>query len=129
MEELLRRHETLAEVEAAGIVGGMGGPLVETDLSQPPLPGLRVFPAVLDELAGLPTAVQDTLLQIHLPRLAAAPQEGLALTQLFHGLWVSICTVDTIDYRIIYEIDLQGVVVNVLLIGTWEDMETRLGAS
>ena len=27
MEELLRRHETLAEVEAAGIVGGRGGPL------------------------------------------------------------------------------------------------------
>ena len=105
MEELLRRHETLAEVEAAGIVGGMGGPLVGTDLSQPPLPGLRVFPAVLDELAGLPATVRDTLLQVHLPALLAAPQEGLALTQLFQGLWVTICTVDGIDYRMAYQID------------------------
>ena len=36
--------------------------------------------------------------------------------------------VRTGDYRIIYEIDSQHASVNVLLIGTWEDLETRLGA-
>jgi mRNA-degrading endonuclease RelE of RelBE toxin-antitoxin system len=123
MEELLRRQETLTEVKAAGLPGVLKETLAGVELP------VRVFPAVLDELAELPRAVQDTLLQTHLPGLAAAPQEGLALTQLFHGLWLSICTMDTIDYRIIYEIDSQQAVVNVLLIGTWEDLETRLGAS
>ena len=126
MEELLRRHETLAEVEAAGIVGGMGGPLVGTDLSQPPLPELRVFPAVLDELAGLLATVRDTLMQVHLPALLAAPQEGLALTQLFQGLWVTICTVDGIDYRMAYQIDEQEVGITILMVGTWESLEQRL---
>ena len=122
MEELLRRQETLTEVKAAGLPGGIGETLAGVELP------VRVFPAVLDELAGLPTVVRDTLLQTHLPGLAAAPQEGLALTQLFRGLWVSLCTVDAIDYRIIYEIDSQHASVNVLLIGTWDDLETRLGA-
>jgi hypothetical protein len=126
MEELLRRHETLAEVEAAGIVGGMGGPLVGTDLSQPPLPELRVFPAVLDELAGLPATVRDTLLQVHLPALLAAPQEGLALTQLFQGLWVTICTVDGVDYRMVYQIDGPEGGITMLMVGTWESLEQRL---
>jgi hypothetical protein len=123
MEELLRRQETLTEVKTAGLPGVLGETLAGEELP------VRVFPAVLDELAALPIAVQDTLLQTHLPTLAAAPQEGLALTQLFHGLWVSLCTVDAIDYRIIYEIDSQHTAVNVLLIGTWEDLETRLGAT
>ena len=123
MEELLRRQETLTEVKAAGLPGVIGETLAGVELP------VRVFPTVLDELAGLPTAVRNTLLQTHLPKLAAAPQEGLALTQLCRGLWVSVCTVEAIDYRIIYEIDSQHAVVNVLLIGTWEDLETRLGAS
>src|SRR5215510_13688853 len=75
MEELLRRHETLAEVKAAGLVGGVGGLLAGTELSQPTLPGLRVFPAALDELAGLSATVRDTLRQVHLPALLAAPHE------------------------------------------------------
>jgi hypothetical protein len=123
MEELLRRQETLVEVKAAGLPGGIGESMAGVELP------VRVFPAVLDELAALPPIVQDTLLQTHLPGLAAAPQEGLALTQLFSGLWVSICPMDAIDYRIIYAIDSQQAVVNVLLIGTWEDLETRLGAT
>jgi mRNA-degrading endonuclease RelE of RelBE toxin-antitoxin system len=122
MEELLRRQETLAEAKAAGLPGGIGETMAGVELP------VRVFPAVLDELAALPTAVRDTLVQTHLPRLAAAPQEGLALTQLFRGLWVSLCPVDAIDYRIIYEIDSPHDSVNVLLIGSWEDLETRLGA-
>jgi hypothetical protein len=126
MEELLRRHETLAAVEAAGIVGGMGGPLAGTDLSQPPLPGLRFFPAALDELAGLSATVRDTLMQVHLPTLLAAPQEGLALTQLFQGLWVTICTVDGTDYRMVYQIDGQEVGITMLMVGTWESLEQRL---
>ena len=76
MEELLRRHETLAEVKAAGLDGGVVVPLVGTGISQTPLPGLHVFPAALDELAGLPATVRDTLLQVHLPALLAAPREG-----------------------------------------------------
>jgi hypothetical protein len=123
MEELLRRQETLTEVKAAGLPGVLGETVAGVELP------VRVFPAVVDELAALPVAVQDTLLHMHLPTLAAAPQAGLALTQLLHGLWVSLCTVDAIDYRIIYEIDSQHMVVNVLLIGTWEDLETRLGAT
>jgi hypothetical protein len=126
MEELLRRHETLAEVEAAGIVGNMGSPLAGVELSLPPLPGLRVFPAALDELTGLSVTVRDTLLQVHLPALLAAPQEGLALTQLFQGLWVTICTVDGIDYRLVYQIDGQEAGVTVLMVGTWESLEQRL---
>jgi hypothetical protein len=126
MEELLRRHETLGEVEAAGIIGNMGGLLVATDPSQPPLAGLRVFPAALDELAGLSATVRDTLLQVHLPALLAAPQEGLALTQLFQGLWATICTVDGTDYRIVYQIDGQGAGITMLMVGIWESLEQRL---
>ena len=126
MEELLRRHETLAEVEAAGIVGSRGGMLEGTDLTQPPVPGLHLFPAALDELTGLSTAVRDTLLQVHLPALLAAPQEGLALTQLFQGLWITICTVDGIDYRMVYQIDEQEAGITMLMVGTWESLEQRL---
>jgi hypothetical protein len=118
MEELLRRQETLAEVKAVGLAGG--------DLAPRSLPGLRVFPAALDELAGLPTPVQDTLLQVHLPALVAAPQEGLALTQLFRGLWVSICTVDAVDYRIVYEPDPHDGGVTMLMVGAWASLEERL---
>src|SRR5215510_11600125 len=78
MEELLRRHETLAEVKAAGLAGDVGGSLAGPDLSQTPSPGLRAFPAAVDELAALPTAVRNTLRQVHLPALLAAPHEGLA---------------------------------------------------
>jgi hypothetical protein len=123
MEELLRRQETLAEVKAAGLPGG-----IEAAAAGVALP-MRLFPAALDDLARLPTAVQEMLRETHLPGLAAAPQAGLALTQLFSGLWLSICTMDAIDYRIIYEIDSQPAVVNVLLIGIWQDLETRLGAT
>jgi hypothetical protein len=126
MEELLRRHDTLTEVQAAGLVGGVEGSLVGTDLSQTSLPGLRVFPAGLDELAELPATVRDALLRIHLPALLAAPREGLALTQLFQGLWVAICTVDGIDYRIIYEIDAQEAGMTLLMVGAWESLEQRL---
>ena len=126
MEELLRRHETLAEVEAAGIVGNTGSPMAGTDPSLMPLPGLRIFPAALDELTGLSASVRNTLLQVHLPALLAAPQEGLALTQLFQGLWVSICTVDEIDYRMVYQIDGQGAGITMLMVGTWESLEQRL---
>jgi hypothetical protein len=121
MEELLRRQETLAEVKAAGLVGGVVAPRAGTDL-----PGLRVFPAALDELVELPAAVRDTLLQVHLPALLAAPRDGLALTQLFQGLWVSICTVDGIDYRIIYETNPQDVGITMLMVGAWESLEERL---
>jgi hypothetical protein len=72
--------------------------------------------------------VRQALLQVHLPALAAAPEEGLALTQLFQGLWVSICTVNDVDYRIIYEIAPPSTAVTVLLIGTWESLEGRLEA-
>ena len=126
MEELLRRHETLAEVKAAGLAGGAGGPLATTDLFTTPLPGLRAFPAALDELTGLPAAVRDTLLRAHLPALLAAPHEGLALTQLFQGLWVSICTVDGSDYRIVYETDAQEAGMTMLMVGAWESLEERL---
>ncbi len=126
MEELLRRHETLAEVKAAGLIGGVEGPLAGSDLSQTSLPGLRVFPAALDELAGLPATVRDTLLQGHLPPLLAAPHGGLALTQLFQGLWVAICAVDSIDYRIVYEIDGQEGGMTLLMVGAWESLAQRL---
>jgi hypothetical protein len=126
MEELLRRQETLAEVIAVGLVGGVGAALAGTDLFQKPIPGLQVFPAALDELAGLPTAVRDTLLQVHLPALLAAPRDGLALTQLLQGLWVSICTVDGIDYRIVYETNPQDAGIILLMVGAWESLEERL---
>ena len=129
MEELLRRQETLAEVKAAGLAGGVAAPLAETALSQEPMPGLRIFPAALDELAGLPTPVRDTLLQAHLPVLVATPQGGLALTQLLQGLWVSICTVDNIDYRVVYETDPQDGLVTILMVGVWESLERRLETS
>jgi hypothetical protein len=126
MEELLRRQETLAEVKAAGLAGGVVAPLAGTELSQKPLPGLCVFPAALDELAGLPAMVRDTLLQVHLPALLAAPREGLALTQLFQGLWLSICTVDGIDYRVVYETDPQDTGITMLMVGAWASLEERL---
>ena len=126
MEELLRRHDTLAEVEAAGLVGSRGGGLEGTSLAQPPLPGLRFFPAALDELAGLSTMVRDTLMQVHLPALLAAPQEGLALTQLFQGLWITLCTVDGTDYRMVYQIDEEEAGIMILMVGTWESLEQRL---
>lgn len=126
MEELLRRHETMAEVEAAGIAGGRSAALGVTDLAQPPLAGLRVFPAALDELTELSTAVRDTLLRVHLPALLAAPEGGLALTQLFQGLWLTVCTVDGIDYRIIYQNDGPEAGITVLMVGTWESLEERL---
>jgi hypothetical protein len=126
MEELLRRHETLAEVRTAGLAGGDIAPLIGTNLSQKPLLGLRAFPAALDELAALPAAVRDTLLQTHLPALLAAPQDGLALTQLLDGLWVSICSVDRRDYRVVYETDPQGTGVTMLMVGIWASLEDRL---
>lgn len=126
MEELLRRYETLSEVQAAGPIGGMADPLAGTDLSQPSSPELRVFPAALDELEGLPTTVRDILLQVHLPALLATPHEGLALTQLFQGLWVAIYTMDGTDYRLVYEIDAQEAGITLLMVGTWESLEQRL---
>jgi hypothetical protein len=126
MEELLRRQETLAEVKAAGLAGGVIAPRAGTDCFQQSLPGLRVFPAALDELAGLPTTVRDMFLQVHLPALLAAPREGLALTQLFQGLWVSICTVDGIDYRVVYEAEPQDAGITMLMVGAWESLEARL---
>jgi hypothetical protein len=126
MEELLRRQETLAEVKAVGLGGGVGAALAGVDFSQKPFSGLRVFPAALDDLAGLPATVRDTLLHVHLPALLAAPQDGLALTQLFQGLWVSICTVDRIDYRIVYETDPQHAGLTMLMVGAWESLEERL---
>lgn len=126
MEELLRRQETLAEVQAAGLAGGIVPPPAGTAPSPNALAGWRVFPAALDELARLPDTARDTLLQVHLPALLAAPREGLALTQLFQGLWVSICTVDRIDYRIVYEPEPQGNGVTMLMVGVWESLEQRL---
>jgi hypothetical protein len=126
MEELLRRYETLAEVEAAGITGARGNALEGIDLGRPPLPGLRLFPAVHDELTGLSAAVRDVLLQVHLPALLEAPQAGLALTQLFQGLWVTLCSVDGTDYRIVYQIDTQEAGITLLMVGSWESLEQRL---
>jgi hypothetical protein len=120
MEELLRRQETLAEVKSAGLRGGV----VES------LPGMalpvQLFPAVLDELSTLPEAVRHTLEHSHLPGLAAAPQEGLALTQLFQGLWVSTCTADSSEYRIVYDIDRHDASVTLLMVGNWASLEERL---
>jgi hypothetical protein len=120
MEELLRRQETLAEIMAAGLRGGV----VES------LPGMalpvRLFPAVLDELTVLPEAARHTLQHSHIPALVAAPQDGLALTQLFQGLWVSICTVDSREYRIVYDIDRHDASVTLLMVGNWASLEERL---
>jgi hypothetical protein len=126
MEELLRRQETLAEVKAAGLAGGGVTSLEGRDLSARSLPGLHMFPAALDELAELPIPARDMLLQGHLPTLVAAPQEGLALTQLLQGLWVSICTVDGIDYRVIYETDPHDAGITMLMVGAWASLEERL---
>jgi hypothetical protein len=126
MEELLRRQETLAEVKAAGLAGGVIPPSAGSHLSHQSLPGLRIFPAALDELAGLPAVAQDMLLQVHLPELLNAPQEGLALTQLFQGLWVSMCTVDSVDYRVVYEANPQDTGITLLMLGTWASLEERL---
>jgi len=126
MEELLRRQETLREVKAAGLTGGVGGPVTETDPPWQGLPSLQMFPAAIDELAALPPPARDTLLRVHLPQLLAAPRQGFALTQLFRGLWVSLCTVDHIDYRLVYEIDPQDALVTMLMLGTWKSLEERL---
>ena len=128
MEELLRRQETLTQVRAVGLSGGVPESLMQEDLPWGALQALRVFPTVIEELQGLPAAARETLLRTHLPTLIAAPQEGLALTQMFHGLWVSMCPVEGIEYRIIYEIDSRDTSLTVLLIGVWESLERRLGA-
>ena len=126
MDELLRRQETLAEVKAAGLAGSVTAPLPGSHLPPQSLPGLRLFPAAVDELAGLPAIVRDTLLRHHLPGLLATPREGLALTQLLQGLWVSICTVDSVDYRIVYEPDPQNAGLTMLMVGAWASLEERL---
>ena len=120
MEELLRRQETLAEVRAAGLPGEVGEPLAGVELA------VRVFPAALDELSRLPAAVRAILLETYLPSLIAAPQEGLALTQLFQGLWIALCSVDGVDYRIVYECEPQEAGVTLLMVGTWSSLEERL---
>lgn len=129
MEELLRRQETLREIQAAGLTGRVGEPLVEAGLEGTWLRALRVFPAVTDELAELPSAAREMLMRVHLPTLVAGPQEGFALTQLFRGLWVSICTGDDIDYRLVYHIDPQDASVMILMVGTWQSLEERLGGN
>lgn len=128
MEELLRRRETLTQVRAIGLSGGVVEPLTDEGPPWEVLKALRVFPAVLEECDRLPAAARERLLRVHLPALVAAPREGLALTQLFHGLWVSIYTVEGLDYRVIYEIDLRDASITILLIGVWESLERRLGA-
>lgn len=128
MEELLRRQETLRDVRAIGLSGGVSEPLVGHELPEEALSALRVFPTVVEELEALPPSAREMLLRTHLPALVATPREGLALTQLFQGLWVSICRVEEIEYRIVYEIDSREPLVTVLLIGSWESLESRLGA-
>ncbi|MBI3330065.1 MAG: hypothetical protein HYZ81_25575 [Nitrospinae bacterium] len=126
MEELLRRQDTLREVKVAGLTGGVTGALADADLPRQGLQSPQMFPAAIDELAALPPPARMTLLRIHLPQLVAAPRQGFALTQLFRGLWVSICTVDHIDYRLVYEIDPQDALVTMLMVGTWKSLEERL---
>src|SRR5687767_1443681 len=75
MEELLRRQETLAEVKAAGLQGGM----IEA-LQGMALP-VQLFPAVHDDLTALPDAARQALQHSYIPALVAAPHDGLALTQ------------------------------------------------
>lgn len=120
MEELLRRQETIAEARAAGLRGGMADALPGIELP------LQVFPTVLDEWSRLDAGVQQALTQTYLPSLVAAPQEGLALTQLFQGLWISVCPVDGLDYRIVYECLSPATAITVLMIGTWASLEERL---
>jgi hypothetical protein len=50
----------------------------------------------------------------------------LALTQLFQGLWVSICPADSSEYRIVYDIDRHDASVTLLMIGAWASLEERL---
>ena len=123
MEELLRRQETLAQVKDAGLAGGVDQPLPGVELP------LRVFPAVIEELAALPPPARERLLHVHLPALVARPQEGLALTQLLHGLWVSVSTIDDIEYRLVYTIDPQDASVTLLMVRTWASLAERLGGS
>ncbi|HXH12723.1 MAG TPA: hypothetical protein VNP04_23520 [Alphaproteobacteria bacterium] len=123
MEELLRRQETLAEVQAAGLPGGVGDTVPGVVLP------VRMFPSALDELRALPAAVQDDLLQARLPALSVAPHEGLALAQIFQGLRVVIYTIDGIDYRLIYEISPNDASVTVLMIGVWASLEEHLEGS
>jgi hypothetical protein len=123
MEELLRRQETLAEVKAAGLHGGVVESLQGMELP------VRLFPAVLDDVTALPDAARQTLQQRHIPALVAAPQDGLALTQLFQGLWVSICTVDGSEYRVVYAIDRHDSGVTLLMVGNWANLEERLEGS
>ncbi|MGH8059694.1 MAG: type II toxin-antitoxin system RelE family toxin [Candidatus Entotheonellia bacterium] len=127
MEEVLRRQETLRDVRAIGLSGGVSELLTGHDLPEQALSALRVFPAVVEELAALPPSAQEMFLRAHLPALVAAPREGLALTQLFQGLWVSICRADEGEYRIVYEIDAREPMVTLLMIGSWESLESRLG--
>ena len=126
MEELLRRQETLAEVKATGLAGGIAIPLADSQPAPQSLVGLRIFPAAVDELAGLPATVRDILIQHHLPALLATPHDGIALTQLFQGLWLSICAVDSIDYRVVYELDPQSTDMTLLMVGAWASLEERL---
>ncbi len=123
MEELLRRQETLAEVKAAGLAGGVDQSLPGVELP------LRVFPPVTEELAALPPPARERLLRVHLPALVATPQEGLALTQLFRGLSVSICTIGDVDYRLVYQMDPQDASVTLLMVRTWPSLAERLDAS
>ena len=123
MEELLRRQETLAQVKAAGLAGGVDQPLPGVELP------LRVFPAVIEELAALPPPARERLLRVHLPTLVARPQEGLALTQFFRGLWISVSIIDDIEYRLVYTIDPQDASVTLLMVRTLASLSERLGAS
>jgi len=61
--------------------------VVETDLSSPLL-GLRVFPAVLDELAGLPATVRDTLLRCICHYCWRHPRR-VWRSPVFQGLWIT----------------------------------------
>jgi hypothetical protein len=126
MEELLRRQEALAAGKATELASDLVAPLAETNLTRQAFPGLRILPAALAELADLPATVRDTLLQTHLPALLAAPQDSLALTQLFQGLRVSICPMDRMDYRIVFEADPQDTGMTILMVGHWESLEERL---
>ena len=108
-------------MEAVGLAGGVDQPLPGVELP------VRVFPALIEELAALPPPAQERLLHVHLPTLVARPQEGLALTQLFRGLWISVSIIDDIEYRLVYHVDLESGLVTVLMIGTWAGLAERLG--
>jgi hypothetical protein len=126
MEELLRRHEAMAEEKATGLGGHLAASLAGIDLPPQMLSGLRILPAALDELAELPSTVREALLQTHLPALLATPQDGLALTQLFQGLRLFIYTTDRSDYRLVYEADPQDTGITILMVGIWASLEERL---